>query len=114
MYKISDKPSKNNALRLTNSDSFYIKCTYKDSFSEYIFGAQDFSKNFRYFMTGKSTAVFQTANQFEQFLTASERYWTEPEIISKTITKNLSKILKFIEFSKISKCYMIFNIFFIR
>ena len=90
VYKISDKITKSNALGFKNSDSFYIKCNYKDTFSEYFFGAQDFSKNFRYFMTGKTTAVFQTANQFEAFLTASERYWTEPEIISKTITKNIS------------------------
>ena len=90
MYKISDKLSKNNALGFEKSDSFYIKCAYKDTYSEFIFGAQDFSQNFRYFMTGKTTAVFQTANQFEPFLTASERYWTEAELISKTITKNIS------------------------
>lgn len=90
VYKISDKIAKSNALGFKKSDSFYIKCNYKDTFGEYFFGAQDFSKNFRYFMTGKTTAVFQTANQFESFLTASERYWTEPEIISKTITKNIS------------------------
>ena len=86
VYKISDQMSKNNDY----SFDFSIKISYADTYSQLIFGKQDFSQTLRYFMTGRSAAVYQAGSDFESFLTISQRFWTEPELISKSITKNIS------------------------
>lgn len=85
LYKISDKISKNNNYGFENPSQFFIKCTYKDTFSEYYFGNHDFSQVFRYFMTGKTAKVYQIDSSFEPFLTDSKAFWSEKTIISKKL-----------------------------
>lgn len=85
LYKISDQVSKNNNFGFEKTSQFYIKCSYKDTFSEFYFGNYDFSQLFRYFMTGKNAKVYQIDSSFEPYLTAAKSFWTEKTIISKKL-----------------------------
>lgn len=90
LYKISDNLSEKNAFGLNSDKTFRIKCSYGSSFSEYFLGNQDFTRSYRYLMTGKNTKVYQIGDEIEKYLTVSLLFWTEPELISKSLVQGLS------------------------
>lgn len=91
-YKISDKIEKNNAYGLTDGSEFVLKYYYSssESYYELIFGNNDFSQTSRYFMTGKSAAVYEIDSSLNNYLSLSPQLWYDPYIISKALQKNLS------------------------
>ena len=81
VYKISDKQNGYPSF----SFDFSLRLSYENTFSDIFFGKHDFSQTLRYFMTGKSAAVYQAGSQFDNFLTVSKSFWTEPYIISRQL-----------------------------
>ena len=91
-YKISDKIEKNNAYGLTDGSELVLRYYYSssESYYELIFGNNDFSQTSRYFMTGKSAAVYEIDSSLNSYLSLSPQLWYDPYIISKALQKNLS------------------------
>lgn len=86
IYKISDKINQNNDFGLNDDSTLTIRYYLEDStFSDLIFGGKDFSKSYRYLMTGKSLAVFQIDSSLETFLSLNTQMWCDPNIISKSV-----------------------------
>ena len=84
VYKISDKQNDYSSF----SFDFSLRISYENTFSDIFFGKHDFSQTLRYFMTGKSAAVYQAGSQFDNFLTVSKTFWTEPYLISRQLTSS--------------------------
>lgn len=91
-YKISDKIEKNNAYGLTDGSELVLRYYYSssESYYELIFGNNDFSQTSRYFMTGKTAAVYEIDSSLNNYLSLSPQLWYDPYIISKALQKNLS------------------------
>ncbi|MBO4858193.1 MAG: DUF4340 domain-containing protein [Treponema sp.] len=91
-YKISDKIEKNNAYGLTDGSELVLRYYYSssESYYELIFGNNDFSQTSRYFMTGKTAAVYEIDSSLNNYLSLSLQLWYDPYIISKALQKNLS------------------------
>lgn len=92
LYKVADKPSKNDSFGLQNENSLTIRYTLKDSsVNELIFGSENFSLSARYLMTGKALSVYEIDNSLEKYLTLKVQAWSDPYIISKSVAKNISQ-----------------------
>ena len=91
-YKISDKIEKNNAYGLTDGSELILRYYYSssDNYYELIFGNNDFSQTSRYFMTGKSAAVYEIDSSLNNYLSLLPQLWYDPYIISKALQKNLT------------------------
>lgn len=91
-YTISDKNEKNNAYGLTDGSELVVRYYYSssESYYELIFGNNDFSQTSRYFMTGKTAAVYEIDSSLNSYLSLSPQLWYDPYIISKALQKNLS------------------------
>ena len=85
MYKISDQISKKDDFRFFSDTSVHVRINFNDTFVDYYFGNHDFSNTERYFMTGKSTALYQTDSLLDNYLTTSRQVWGEPYLISREI-----------------------------
>lgn len=90
MYKISDNLSQKNDFGLQSPSTFHV-IYYSDSdnskFTDLIFGNHDFSQQFRYFMTGNSSTVYEINTSFDSYLSSKVSAWNEGFIISKNIIK---------------------------
>lgn len=75
-----DEPQGRNVEPVRGSGNFY----------ELIFGNHDFSGTSRFFMTGKSAAVYEIDSSLDKYLSTSPQIWYDPYIVSKTIQTKLS------------------------
>lgn len=92
VYKISDKLSANNDFGLNDNNTIVIRYYLEDdSFYDLIFGGKDFALTNRYFMTGKSLAVYEIDDSFDQFLSLSVQNWADPYIISKSVLGDINE-----------------------
>jgi len=90
LYKVSSKISQNNNYGLLNSNQFEISYFVNENKNQIFWGNQNFSQTGRYFMTGKSTAVYEIDNSLENFLTTNLQFWADSNIISSEIIKKIT------------------------
>lgn len=92
VYKLSDNlDPKNNNYGFFDANATKIIYTLENSQRyELLFGKQDFSFSSRYFMTGKSLAVYEMDNSLDKYLSASIQVWSDPYLVSKTILQEVS------------------------
>lgn len=91
MYKISDSLNTKNDFGLQDLTAFHIiyyTNTQNNSFTDLIFGKHDFTQQYRYFMTGNSSQVYEIDTSYDSFLSSKVSSWNEGLIISKNIIKN--------------------------
>jgi len=91
MYKISDSLSTKNDFGLQDSTSFHlIYYTNSDTnaYTDLIFGNHDFTQQYRYFMTGNNSSVYEINTDLDSYLTSNLSVWNEGLIISKNLIKN--------------------------
>lgn len=86
LYKISDLSEKNYKVLFPENLSFSVKYKYADNMTTtLLFGKYDFSQNFRYLMTEKTTSVYEINTQLDRFLSTNYQIWAEPDLISKNV-----------------------------
>ena len=86
VYKITDKISQNNSYGVTDGTELKVRYYYSENdFMDLIFGKQDFSNTNRYFMNGKTAAVYEIDNSLNKYLTLSKQFWMEQFIISQNV-----------------------------
>lgn len=91
LYKVSDKPSKDDSFGLQDDSTVKIKYTLKDStVNELYFGCQNFAQTARYLMTAKSLSVYEIDNSLEKYLSLKVQAWSDPYIISRAVMNNIS------------------------
>lgn len=91
IYKISDSINTFDAQNFSSDDSYCIKYqTSSKIFSELLFGKMDFAQISRYFMNGKSAAVYETDTSLDVFSSVSVQNWSDPNIVSKALVGNVS------------------------
>lgn len=92
VYKVADKPGKDNNFGLDDENTLTIRYYLEDdSFYDLIFGTTDFSRTYRYFMTGSSLSVYQIDSSLDSFLSTSVQNWSDPNIISTSILGSLNE-----------------------
>lgn len=85
MYKISDTYEEDNSFMILIPGFIQLKYGFENNCYEVFFGGNDFSLSSRYFMTGKSTSIYEISDYLDKFLTVSVQFWAEPLLISSEI-----------------------------
>lgn len=85
MYKISDTYEEDNSFMILKPGFIQLKYGFENNYYEIFFGGNDFSLSSRYFMTGKSTNIYEISDYLDKFLTVSVQFWAEPLLISSEI-----------------------------